>query len=80
MAIFPNVFAAPFGNYGFGRLARLVYSVRIGSRVPNWSEPEQRAWDPKVSRSQHSTHATLLERIAFGGLSLSPYVRKQKSV
>jgi hypothetical protein len=39
--------------------------------VPNWSEPEQRAWDPKVSRSQNSIHASALERIAFGSLSLS---------
>ena len=33
-------------------------------------KPEQRTWDPKVSRSQNSIHTTALKRIAFAGLEI----------
>src|ERR1019366_5633219 len=48
-----------------------VIQKRTFSGRASRPEPEQRAWDPKVSRSQNSIHTTALESIAFGGLSLS---------
>ena len=43
--------------------------------VTNWSDPEQRTWDPKLSRSKSSSHAIASKRIVFAGLSLSPCYR-----
>src|ERR1035437_8439436 len=41
-----------------------VIQKRTFSGRASRPEPEQRTWDPKVSRSQNSIHATALERIA----------------
>ena len=49
----------------------LLLQKRTFSGQASRPEPEQRAWDPTVSRWQNSIHATALERIEFGSLSLS---------